>query len=97
MAMKVDSTKLVKLIRTKTSSVMSMARVMVARRTRQGIGVRLFTFSSAMEEGMWPQRAPTKKRRLEAKMPPFTAPKVEQATNSGIHQRITPNIELPKV
>ncbi len=33
----------------------------------------------------------------DAKMPPLTEPKVEQATNSGIIQRITPSSRFPKV
>ena len=54
-------------------------------------------FMSAMLLGMWPFLAPTKNRREEAKIPPFTAPNVEQATKKGIIHLITPNSLFPNV
>jgi len=33
----------------------------------------------------------------DANIPPFTAPKVEQATKTGIIQAMTPKRQLPKV
>ena len=64
---------------------------------RQGMGVRAFTFTSAMDLGMCPLRAPTKKILAEAKMTPLMQPKVEQATKSGIDHDITPIVREAKV
>lgn len=50
-----------------------------------------------MEVGKWPFLAPTKKSLAEAKIAPFNAPNVEQATKSGMIQETTPNILLPNV
>jgi hypothetical protein len=61
---------------------------------RHGIGVLELTLMSAIILGMCPFLAPTKKMREEAKMPPLTAPNVEQATNKGIVQAITPMMRL---
>jgi hypothetical protein len=48
-----------------------------------------------MAAGRWPSRAPTKKHLDEAKMAPLSAPKVEQATNTGITQDMTPSVLSP--
>merc|ERR1719153_659847 len=85
--MKKDSTKEVKLIKMYTLDVESMAKVMRHSSMRQGMGVRWLTLIRAMLRGMCPFRAPTKNSLEEAKMPPLTAPKVEQATKKGISQR----------
>ena len=64
---------------------------------KHGIGVYLLMFKRAIVLGMCPFRAPTKKSLELAKIPPFTAPKVEQATKNGIIQDITPKNRSPKV
>ncbi len=46
---------------------------------------------------MWPLLAPTKNNLEEAKIPPLTAPNVEQATKKGMIQDMTPNNRFPKV
>ena len=46
---------------------------------------------------MCPPLAPTKKSLDDAKIPPLTAPKVEQATKKGMIQDITPKSRLPNV
>ena len=51
----------------------------------------------AIVRGICPSLAPTKNNLDDAKIPPFTDPKVEQATNSGINQAIGPNKRYPKV
>lgn len=56
-----------------------------------GIGVKFRTLMRAMAAGRCPLRAPTKNNRDDAKIAPFNAPNVEQATNNGIIQDITPN------
>ena len=61
------------------------------------MGVRALTLTSAMDRGMCPARAPTKKMRAEAKMTPLMQPKVEQATKSGIAHAITPIVREAKV
>lgn len=62
-----------------------------------GVGVKLRTLMREMAEGRCPLRAPTKNNRDDAKIAPFNAPKVEQATKNGIIQDITPNSLSPKV
>ena len=47
--------------------------------------------------GICPFLAATKNSLEEAKIPPLTAPKVEQATKNGIIQDITPRNRFPKV
>lgn len=74
-----------------------MARVTMPRKMRQGMGVHWRTVMSAIQRGMCPLRAPTKKMRDDAKMPPFTAPNVEHATNSGMIHAIGPRIRFAKV
>ena len=64
---------------------------------KQGIGVNLLVLIKAMALGICPFLAPTKKSLEEAKMPPLTAPKVEQATKNGIIHDITPSNRFPKV
>jgi len=51
----------------------------------------------AMAVGRCPFRAPTKNNLEDAKMAPFNAPKVEQATKNGMIHDMTPNILSPKV
>merc|ERR1712117_100658 len=80
-----------------TSLDVSMANVIRPRMMRQGMGVRALTLTSAMERGMCPFRAPTKKMRADAKMTPLMHPKVEQATKSGISHAITPIVREAKV
>ncbi len=65
--------------------------------THHGTGVSDPVDSSAIALGNCPCLAPTKNSLEEAKMPPLTDPKVEQATKSGIVQDITPNNRLPNV
>ena len=65
--------------------------------THHGTGVSDPVDSSAIALGNCPCLAPTKNSLEEAKMPPLTDPKVEQATKRGIVQDITPNNRLPKV
>jgi len=61
--------------------------VMKHSKMRQGIGVRWLRFMRDMLRGMCPFLAPTKNNLDEAKIPPLTAPKVEQATKKGMSQR----------
>lgn len=69
----------------------------LTRKMSDGIGVKFRTLMREMAEGRCPLRAPTKNNRDDAKIAPFRAPKVEQATKSGIIQDITPSSLLPKV
>lgn len=64
---------------------------------REGIGVKFLTLMSDIAVGKWPLRAPTKKSRELAKMAPFRAPKVEQATKNGIIHDMGPSNLSPKV
>ena len=64
---------------------------------RQGAGVQRSTVMRDMNLGMCPSRAPTNRRRDDAKIPPLTDPKVEHATKNGISHRITPSSLSPKV
>jgi hypothetical protein len=50
-----------------------------------------------MAVGRCPFRAPTKNNLEDAKMAPFRAPKVEQATKNGMVHDMTPSILSPKV
>ena len=54
-------------------------------------------FSSFKYLGICPPLAPTKKSLEEAKIPPLTAPNVEQATKKGMIQDITPKRRFPNV
>lgn len=62
-----------------------------------GIGVKQWILISEMAAGKWPFRAPTKNRRDDAKIAPFSEPNVEQATNSGITHAKNPNWLLANV
>lgn len=62
-----------------------------------GIGVRHFTLINEMAAGRCPLRAPTKNNRELAKIAPFSEPKVEQATKSGIKNANIPSILSPNV
>lgn len=62
-----------------------------------GTGVSLLTSIKEMARGRWPSRAPTKKRRDEAKIAPFNEPKVAHATKTGIKKEAKPSILSPKV
>ena len=64
---------------------------------RQGIGVKELKLIKDIILGICPFLAATKKSRDEAKIPPLTAPKVEQATKKGIIQDMTPKNRFPKV
>ena len=64
---------------------------------RQGIGVNVLKLIKDIILGICPLRAATKNSREEAKMPPLTAPNVEQATKTGMIQDITPRNRFPKV
>ena len=64
---------------------------------REGIGVKFFTLIREMAVGKCPLRAPTKKSLDEAKIAPFRAPKVEQATKNDIIQAIGPSNLFPNV
>lgn len=64
---------------------------------RDGTGVKLLTLIKAMAVGKWPFRAPTKKRRDDAKIAPLRAPNVEHATKKGIIQDMTPSNLSPNV
>ena len=47
------------------------------------------------KEGMWPERAPTKRRRDEAKIAPFRPPNADRATARGMVQAKEPSMRLP--
>lgn len=64
---------------------------------REGIGVKFLTLMSEMAVGRCPLRAPTKKSRDDAKIAPFKAPNVEQATKNGISHAIGPKSLSPNV
>lgn len=64
---------------------------LLTRKMSEGIGVKFRTLMRAMAAGKCPFRAPTKNSRDDAKIAPFNAPKVEQATNNGMIQDITPS------
>ena len=55
------------------------------------MGVLVEVVIKAIVRGIWPSLAPTKKSLDDAKIPPFTEPKVEKATNIGIIHAIGPN------
>jgi len=46
--------------------------------------------------GSWPSRAPTKNNLDEVKMEPFTEPKQERDTKTGMIHDITPRTLSPK-
>lgn len=58
----------------------------LTRKSKLGMGVKYLRLIIAKLRGRWPLRAPTKKRRDEAKMPPLRPPKVDNATDNGITQ-----------
>lgn len=62
-----------------------------------GIGVKHLMLISEIAAGRCPFLAPTKNSRELAKIAPFSDPKVEQATNSGISHANIPNILSPNV
>lgn len=61
------------------------------------MGVKFLTLMREMAVGKCPLRAPTKKSLDDAKIAPFRAPKVEQATKNGINQAIGPKSLSPNV
>ena len=61
------------------------------------MGVRVEVVMNAIVFGICPSLAPTKNSLEDANIPPFTEPKQEQATNTGIIQAIGPNKRLPNV
>ena len=67
------------------------------KKINDGIGVRQWMLISEMAAGRCPFRAPTKKRRDDAKIAPFSDPNVEHATKNGIIHAMNPSILLPKV
>lgn len=62
-----------------------------------GIGVKFWTLIRDMAVGRCPFRAPTKNNLDDAKIAPFSAPKVEHATKNGMIHDIKPNNLSPKV
>ena len=76
---------------------MQRASKLLTRKTRLGMGVKYFRFIIARLLGRWPLRAPTKKSRDEAKIPPFKPPNVDSATERGIIHEKLPSIRLPNV
>lgn len=84
-------------MRARISVVVKYMSVMTPRKMRLGIGVKYFILIMASEFGKWPSRAPTKKRRDEAKMPPFRPPNVDRATENGIIHLNMPSLCSPKV
>ena len=73
------------------------SKTLLTKNTRLGIGVLVDVVMKAIVRGICPSLAPTKNNLDDAKIPPFTDPKVEQATNRGINQAIGPNKRYPKV
>ena len=67
------------------------------KKTRLGMGVLVDVVIKAIVRGICPSLAPTKNSLDEAKIPPFTEPKVEAATKSGISQAMGPNRRYPNV
>ena len=82
-------------IRLKKKTLKNIGKI--TKTIRHGIGVSVLKFINDIILGIWPFLAATKKSRDEAKIPPLTAPKVEQATKTGIIHDITPRNRSPKV
>jgi hypothetical protein len=70
---------------------------LLTKNTRLGIGVRVEVVIKDIVRGILPSLAPTKKSLEDAKIPPFTDPKVEHATNTGMTHAIGPNKRYPNV
>ena len=74
-----------------------VSKTLLTKNTRLGIGVLVDFVMKAIVRGICPSLAPTKNNLDDAKIPPLTDPKVEQATNRGINHAIGPNNRYPKV
>lgn len=63
----------------------------------EGIGVCFSMWKSVKNAGIWPSCAPVANNRAEVNRTPFTPPKVDNATNTGITQLQAPNRRSPKI
>lgn len=60
-----------------------------------GIGVCFSTWKREKKAGIWPSCAPVANNRADVNRTPFTPPKVDSATNTGISQLHPPNRRSP--
>jgi len=65
------------------------------KKTRAGMGVKVWMLISAKALGKWPSLAPTKTNLEAANMDPFKDPNVDEATNRGMIHAIGPRMRSP--